>query len=113
MANNTRSKIRNKLNQADDHFVKALACLDFIFEAYDESNLTSDVIIDTVFNCMMLAQQFENIPPIEVYRALLREGKVEYLGRYDQHLFNLASIYISAKSINSALTEFKLWETKL
>lgn len=112
MPNNTRSKIKIERKKAEDHIIKAIAALDFIFEQYDESNIGSDEILLTIHNCTMLSMETDNIPPIEIYRVLLRENKVPYLGKYDQHLFHLATIYLSLSAVNDSLKEFAIWETK-
>lgn len=112
MANNTRTSVKLNLNRSDDYLTKVLASLDTIFDLYDESGLETTVIIETVFYCMKASIEFDNIEPIQIYRELLRKNEVPYLGRYDQHLFHLASIYISVNACKESLAQFKLWETK-
>lgn len=112
MPNNTRTTIKAKINQTDDMLTKALAYLDVIFDLYDESGLETSDVVQIVFNCMQLSQQFDNVPPIEIYRQLVKENKIPYLGRYEQHLFHLATIYLSVNACKDSLVQFKYWETK-
>lgn len=112
MPNNTRSTIKNKVNQAEGSIVKAVGDLTTVIELYNESDLEPQMIIQMVQDCMIMAHNMDKAEPIQVYRHALRENPEFYLGRCEQHLFHIASILIACASITDSIKAFKIWETQ-
>ncbi len=110
MPNSTRTIIRNKLNQAENHVQKVTGALSVPLEHYSENNLEISEIVSIVQYVQLLASENEGIDAMNLYVILSREGEVPDLGRYRQHLFHLASIIILAKQLENIIIEFKRWE---
>lgn len=110
MPNNTRQKIKKAVDSALNDHTRALANYEKIMSYYAPENMEFSEIIDTIYRVLNLAQETGNDNAMMIYRTLVRENHIQSLGEYEQHLFNIGSIYVAERSILEACTSFKRWE---
>lgn len=113
MPDNERTKIKKSLNSATGHISDSLKFLDRVFVKYAPPDMVQEDIIKLVMDLNIYCQQHEIDNPMVAYRVLRRDSLVPDIGRYDEHLFHLTTIYISTKAIYDALNQFKLWESRI
>lgn len=113
MPNNERQRLKKVLNSGENDVIRALTNMQQLFNAYLPPDLSPEDAQEIIFNCLHASTQNVEIEPMVFYRELVKHNQVKYLGKYDQHLFNIGSIVLSLQAILGAVQEFKIWEKQI